>query len=149
MSPELLSRMEKCGYEEFYTTYHTSHRGFYINFETECLFGNKTQHLALLPTRELLAKNPFINIVNVSKVYKHLTNNNFWPMLQTLEAEDNLNEELAEKLDTLFLQACLHGKKCCRKRYKDWWCLPLAKACYKVQTLLSHLGCLKVGTPIA
>eukprot|EP00957_Ditylum_brightwellii_P156792 11933850-Ditylum_brightwellii.AAC.1 len=62
---------------------------------------------------------------------------------------EELQETLAEKLDVLLLQACLHGKKCCQKRQKDWWSLPLATAWYKVQILLLHLDCLNVGATVA
>eukprot|EP00957_Ditylum_brightwellii_P061249 4648346-Ditylum_brightwellii.AAC.1 len=36
-----------------------------------------------------------------------------------------------------------------QERCKDWWSLPLAKAKFHVQILLSHLGCLKSGAKIA
>jgi exonuclease III len=52
-SPQLASAVQKCGYEPFNFRFHTDHRAYYVDLDTETLFRSSTQKLAAYPTRIL------------------------------------------------------------------------------------------------
>ena len=74
-----------------------------------------------------------------------MSNNNFWVLSKKLENTDKVNHPLAERLDKLLIQACLLGEKKCKRRYLDWWSLPLIQAWSRVHILKVHLSKLQCG----
>ncbi len=65
VSISLVSAIRSIGYEPFQFRSKTDHRGLYVDFHTDLLFGNKTHRLANTPTRGSIRK--------TSKVAKRLS----------------------------------------------------------------------------
>ncbi len=61
ISPELTDAVSACGYESYHQRIKSDHRGFFLDFNTEILFGNETPALAPMSLRDFLSKNPANN----------------------------------------------------------------------------------------
>jgi hypothetical protein len=55
-SLEVFQAVDNCGYEPFNEHYLGDHRGYFIDFNSQKLFGNELNHLAALPFRDLRGK---------------------------------------------------------------------------------------------
>ena len=97
-----------------------------MDLDSTTLFGNATIALASLPYRDLRSKDYKSNTKYIQSVTSHLHNNNFYDNMQTLMKERD--DELAERLDKILSQACLHGEKQCRPRISLWWSKKLTQA---------------------
>jgi hypothetical protein len=56
VSLPLVSAIRSIGYEPFHLQSKTDHRGLYVDFVTDLLFGNETHHLANTPSRGINSK---------------------------------------------------------------------------------------------
>ena len=88
-SPQLASAVQKCGYESFNFRFHTDHRAYYVDLDTDTLFRSSTQKLAAYPTRILHSN----NVKQVTKYIKEkhalLTNCNAFNRAKQLTLPGN------------------------------------------------------------
>jgi hypothetical protein len=56
ITPDLLPAVQRCGYEPFQKRVTSDHRGLFLDFNTNLLFGNDTQPLGPLSMRDFTAK---------------------------------------------------------------------------------------------
>ena len=99
------------GYEPFHHRIQSDHRGFFIDFNTKALFKNNTSPLAPITSRGMHSENKKSNRLYLEKMYAHLTANNAFQMLNNLASEHNDSINIAEKLDSLIVQASLCTEK--------------------------------------
>jgi hypothetical protein len=112
----------------------------FLDLDTEILFGNKTQALASIPSRDIRSKDAKANTLFANTNYEHLEANNFFNNLETLLKYPLFDPILAEKLDNLLTQASLYGGTRCRKRRRAWWSqkvTTLRCQCHLLDRLLS------------
>jgi hypothetical protein len=106
---DLLGAVHLCGYEAFQANILSDHRGLFIDFSTEQLFGNRTLPLAPLAIRDINSKkahqiNPYSQRKNSFLITKQWFEN-----ISLLKADmdrGERNDELAEILFTDLMEAC-------------------------------------------
>ena len=140
ISPELTDAVISCGYEPFHKRIRSDHRGFFLDFNTNLLFGNKTPNLAPMAFRDFTAKNPANNTVYIKAKYAHLQQQNFFHHLAELEALPNGDHGKAERLDSILQQASEHAGRQLKRFRRPWWSLKLTKTRISTEILQSLLS---------
>jgi hypothetical protein len=114
------------GYKPFHYRTTSDRRCLFSDLDTEILFGHATIALGALPYRDLQSKDYKSNTKYIKSVSTHLNNNNFYDNMQTLMTKRD--DALAERLDNLLSQACLHGENQCCNQVSPWWSQKLTQA---------------------
>jgi hypothetical protein len=140
ISPELTEAVTECGYEPFHKRIKSDHRGFFIDFNTELLFGNTTPTLAPMALREFTSKNPANNSVYIQAKYAHLQEQQFFRHLAELQALPQGDNAKAERLDSMLCQASEHAGKQLTRYRRPWWSLKLTKQRVVTEILQSLLS---------
>jgi hypothetical protein len=115
--------IEEDGYEPFHYTTPTDHRGMYIDFNTDKLFGNKTNTMHSAKARLLNSKYPLGHKTYIQAAAGHARQHNVFKRLQTLIDNNKKDGNLIEKLDQTIGEYCDNGKRKCRKTRPEWWTL--------------------------
>jgi len=118
LSLELVDAVEFCGYEPFHSQVQSDHRGFYLDFSTNCLFGSATQALCPVTIRNFTSKNPSNNSTYISEKHFQLTQQGFFSQLTHLQSLPSGDHVLAEKLDTILREASFTAGKKIKCYYK-------------------------------
>ena len=126
ISPELILAVKKSGYNIFDQVIMTDHRGMYIDFDTELLFGSGDTKLANEKLRMVKAKDPYMVKEYIDKVHKYFDNHNFWSLHSSLMQSKSHNAIKAERVDKILLDAYINGEKSGKHRKHSWWSSPLA-----------------------
>ena len=93
----------------------------FLDLDTELLFGNRTQALASIPSRDIRSKDQKSNTIYINTKFEHMESNNFFKNLDQLISDPTSNRKQAEKLDKLLVQSAKCAGTACRKRRRDWW----------------------------
>jgi hypothetical protein len=118
VSPELLPDIWKQGYNQFDQLLVTDHRGMFIDFDTEMLFGNGDLKLANKKMRYIRAKDPYMVKEYINYMYEYLENQIFWQLHSQLISKKQLDVELAERVDKILTNASLVAESKCKFRKK-------------------------------
>jgi hypothetical protein len=121
VSISIVSAIRSIGYEPFHFWFKTDHRGLYVDFHTDLLFGNETHRLANTPTRG-------INWIDINSCetfieanYSHCSENNLFTNLSTLIQSGQWDDNAIETFHQLIGAAGAHAEKKCKKRRRPWW----------------------------
>jgi hypothetical protein len=136
VSPELTDAVTECGYEPFHQRIKSDHRGFFLDFDTELLFGNSTPTLAPMSSRDFTSKNPANNSQYIIAKHAHLEEQDFFRHLAELQALPTGDHAKAERLDSMLRQASEHAGKQLKRFRRPWWSLKLTKQ--RVTTEILH-----------
>jgi hypothetical protein len=121
----------KCGFESPGYRLQGDHRGFFVDFITDRLFGNVTPALAS-PASRHISSNDRANCARfVAAKYKYLQEHNWFQRMQLLDPnnpESPANPEVAEALDNDWLRASKFAENQCSFRPAVPYSTPLAKA---------------------
>jgi hypothetical protein len=131
-----------CGYQPFNETFLSDHRGYFVDFDYQKLFGNELQRLEAQPFRDVRGKDKTSVTQYVETKDAYLVEHNFYPRIQQLRQLEAPDPELAEKLDRDWERASKTAGKKARKSRKTWWSSTLAKVRQEsnlYRTLLSML----------
>ena len=144
-SPEVAHALLSCGYEPFNYRYHTDHRAYFLDLDTQLLFGATIQPLAKFSDRILHSN----NIRQVTKYiqikHKMLSACNAFERGNRLEHPDD-RHQFAERLDKDVLRCSVSAEKRL-KRYKEpAWSIELAEGRKKVSILNKALSMAKTRT---
>ena len=90
------------------------HRNMVIDFDSERLFGNATQVLGPIASRDFTSKDKSLNRNYIVHKYKFLVEHNFPQRLERLK--QSWNPRLAERLDKDFQRAGEHASQKCVKK---------------------------------
>ena len=129
------SSVKNAGYEPFHHRIQSDHRGFYIDFATKALFKNLTSPLAPIASRGLHSENRKSNRLYMEKMYAHLTANNAFKMMTDLAHATNDSIRIAEKIDSLIVQASLCAEKHASIPFRP----PQSKQIYKARVQYNNL----------
>ena len=122
-SRELHSSIENTGVLQF-GTWKGVHRPFFIDFNTENLFGEAHPPLAQAAMRTFIASNPATNRKHPNAVCGHLDSNKGRQKMLNVKAMVDKNDacsnhRMAESLDNIVHQKAESGKKKCQCKEKD------------------------------
>lgn len=106
-----------CGYESFNFRYHTDHRAYFVDINTNILFGSNIQPLAKFSDRILHSNNIRQTTKYIQLKHKMLTACNAFARGNQLENPDD-RHTFAERLDADILRCSLSAEKKLRK-YKE------------------------------
>ena len=101
-------------YEPFGHRTKGDHRSFMIDFNTVSLFGNDTQPLGSIATREFTSKDRSANRIYMQQKYKYLTQHNFEARLKAVK--ESFDPTMAEQLDRDFQRSGKVAAKRCKKK---------------------------------
>jgi hypothetical protein len=91
--------LRSCGYEAFNERFPTDHRAYYFDFDTDILFGNKTQTLAPLSLRILNSNNAEQVTQYIKLKYQYLESRHAFDRAVQLTLPGD-RHAFAERLDT-------------------------------------------------
>lgn len=148
VSPDLVDAVQYCGYEPFQMRVQSDHRGLFIDFNTQLLFGNDTQPLGPAAYRDFSAKCPSDNSTYISAKHAHLTQQGFFKHLARLQALPHGDHLLAERLDSNLCAASETASKRVKRFYKPWWSLEITKARANVDLLRRQMSGFKTNTDV-
>jgi hypothetical protein len=109
------------GYEPFHYTTPTDHRGIYIDFYTDQLFGNSTNPLPAAQYRQLQSKYPNCRKTYVVEAAAHGKAHTLFSRLRHLLESKERDDALIESLDNLLGECCTVGETRCTKARRPWW----------------------------
>jgi len=101
ISPELLPAVAACGYKPFYSNILSDHRGVFIDFHTNQLFGNTIIPLAPQQLRDISTKRVHQVAPYIKYKYQHLLDHNWFNKIKELRLSHERGQpdhEAAEKL---------------------------------------------------
>lgn len=126
--------ISRCGYEAFNSRYPSDHRGLYIDFDIDKLFGTALHHLAKHQPRMLQSKN--VNQVTdyIRRKHQWMTQHNIFARVKKLSRPRD-QHQLAERLDKDLVAASLFAEAKTRKMAEPMWSNALATARKRVQLL--------------
>ena len=136
--------MEHSGYEAFNARMSSDHRGYFLDFNTELLFGSATQTLANRATRGLSATNAVQVTAYIRHKHEILVNCNAFERAQKLHQSCD-RHAYAERLDSDILNASLAAEKRLPHFDEPAWSRDLALSRQKVALLKKQLSALKTG----
>jgi chorismate mutase len=93
----------------------------FIDFNTDKLFGNKTNTMQIAKARLLNSKYPLERKTYIQAAADHARQHNLLERLQTLMDTNERDDALIEKLDHIIGECCDNGEKKCRKTQPEWW----------------------------
>jgi len=136
--------IQECGYEQFNFRFHTDHRPFYMDFDTQKLFGSPTQQLCKLAERGLQSRNVTQITKYIAEKHRMLTEINAFNRAQRLDIPGD-RHKFAEKLDKDVVHRSLAAEKRTSKYGEPMWSQKLIAARKKVSILSKLLSMHKTG----
>ncbi|KAI2498326.1 hypothetical protein MHU86_16196 [Fragilaria crotonensis] len=126
-TPNIINSVTKAGYEAFNAKYSTDHRAYYVDFNTDQLFGTQIQPLAKFEPRVLKSNNLKQVTAYIRAKHKHLEEHNIFERIRRLEIPRN-RHQLAERIDKDVVAASLSAEKSIPRFDKPQWSVGLAQA---------------------
>ncbi|KAI2506424.1 hypothetical protein MHU86_8050 [Fragilaria crotonensis] len=132
------------GYESFNARLSSDHRGYFLDFDTQKLFGSLTPDLATSARRMLKANNPHQVTAYINKMYELLQEHNAFARGKRLTFLGN-RHQFAERLDRDLLAASLAAEASIPQFGEHAWSAELSMARRRVQYLKKCLSITKSG----
>ena len=132
------------GYEPFNQRIHSDHRGYFLDFNTEILFGMDTPSLARQESRMLQSWNVQQVTAYIRHKYDLLEKQNAFNRGYWLTILGN-RHAFAERLDKDVLDASLNAEKHTFRYREPAWSIELAEACKSVRILSKTLSAIRTG----
>jgi hypothetical protein len=123
ISRDLSPAVTAVGYELFHHASATDHRGMYIDFYTNQLFGNNTKQLKSAQSRHLNSKYPLGRKTYIQAASDHTHDQNLFAHLQPLLDGKHCEDALLERLDQIMTECCALAERKCQKTRSEWWML--------------------------
>jgi hypothetical protein len=121
ISQELGPAVTAVGYEPFQYTLPTDHRGIFIDFRLDQLFGGAHNPLPAAKHRKLQSKYPECRKTYIEAAFTHGQAHNLFDRLRHLLTSKQRNDLLIETLDYLLDECCTIGEKRCTKTRGEWF----------------------------
>jgi hypothetical protein len=97
------------------------HRGIYIDFYTDKLFGDAHNRLPAAKFRKLQSKYTECRKIYITAAHVHGQTHNLFGRLRDLLQSKTQDDALIETLDTLLGECCAIGEQCSTKTRAAWW----------------------------
>ncbi|KAI2499205.1 hypothetical protein MHU86_15303 [Fragilaria crotonensis] len=136
--------LRSCGYEAFNERYPTDHRAYFFDFDTDVLFGNKTQTLAPSSLRILKSNNAEQVTQYIKLKYEYLKSRNAFDRASQLKMPGN-RHAFAERLDSDVLKASLDAEHNTKQFREPEWSVALSQARRKLSILRKCLSMYRTG----
>ncbi|KAI2490363.1 hypothetical protein MHU86_24203 [Fragilaria crotonensis] len=143
-SAHICNALVRAGYDAFNNGIATDHRGYFMDFRTDILFGSETQTLVTRTRRELSSSNRKQVTAYIRRKHDLLTKCNAFERLLRLQNPGD-RHMFAERLDQDLLDASLNAEKDLPKFLEPAWSVELAQARKKKLILAKQLTALKTG----
>lgn len=143
-SAQVSRALRRCGYEAFSARFHSDHRGYHLDFDTEILFGTDTQRLAERQPRILASNNVHQVTAYISRKHALLEQHNVFQRAQRLHHPGN-RHKFAEKLDKDIVAASLASELSLPRFDTPDWSVELAQARRHVIVLSKALSEFRTG----
>lgn len=143
-SAHICKALVRAGYDAFNNGIATDHRGYFMDFRTDILFGSETQTLVTRTRRELSSSNRKQVTAYIRRKHELLTKCNAFERLLRLQNPGD-RHMFAERLDHDLLDASLNAEKDLPKFLEPAWSVELAQARKKKLILAKQLTALKTG----
>jgi hypothetical protein len=95
----------------------------YIDFNTDKLFGNKTNTMLSAKAQLLNSKYPLGRKTYIQAAADYARQHNIFERLQNLMDNNERDDDLIEKFDQTIGECCDTGERKCRKTRPEWWTL--------------------------
>jgi endonuclease/exonuclease/phosphatase (EEP) superfamily protein YafD len=126
MSSTPAAAVVRGGYEPPGFRFFGDHRGLFLDFATDKLFGDITPILASPASRILVSSDKENCARYIEAKYRYLQDHNWFQRLETLSKDPSPNHQIAEVLDFEWLRASKHGENACTSRLPFPYSTPLA-----------------------
>ena len=133
-SARVATTVRHCGYEAFHHRVHTDHRAYYVDFDSNSLFGTQLQELARHAGRGLHANNVRQVTAYIKRKHALLITQNAFARAERLTATGN-RHRFAERLDRNVLHASLAAENSVNSFREPAWSVALAQARKRVALL--------------
>ena len=143
-SPSIAAALKRAGYEAFNSRLVSDHRGYYMDFDTQLLFGSITQTLSSKQNRGLHSNHPSQVTMYIRRKHELLTACNAFQRAAQLNHPGN-RHGFAERLDRDMLQASLSAEKALPKLAEPAWSLELVRARRLAVLLTKQLSALRTS----
>lgn len=143
-TPGVARAVHSCGYEPFNFRFCTDHRAYFLDFQTDTLFGSPTQTLVHHSTRILQSNNVKQVTRYINTKHQLLSNCNAFNRGNQL-SKAGIRHEFAERLDSDVLRNSLAAEHQLQRYREHPWSLELAQARRKVAFLSKVLSMLRTG----
>jgi hypothetical protein len=148
MSHTPAAAVRHCGYEPPTYRFQGDHRGFFLDFDTDKLFGNTTPVLAQPASRNIVSSDRQNCAYYVEAKYKYLQDHRWFQRMASLSEESAPDHALAESLDRDWLRASLHAEKKCTSRPPFPYSVALASLRKRRRALQILITAFKRNRPI-
>jgi endonuclease/exonuclease/phosphatase family metal-dependent hydrolase len=143
-SDRVAMAVQACGYEPFNYRFHSDHRAYFIDLNTELLFGSATQQLSQ-PSNRILHSN------NIKQVTRYIEEKH--ALLQSCNAFARAEQlslpgerhQFAERLDADVLRMSIIAERRTQRFREPAWSVELARARHRVSILSKALTMAKTG----
>ena len=142
----VMQSLVRACYEPFkQRTTRGDHRSIVLDFQMNMLFGNETQPLGPIATREFTTKDLASNRQYINAKHEYLVQHNFATRLQRLN--EDWNPEALERLDSDFQRAGKHAaNSCIRKPRNVAYVKQLSRLRKHKNILLKSISQIRLGT---
>ena len=140
----LSATVQACGYEAFNYRFHTDHRAYFIDFDTESLFGSATQPLPPCSLRRLHSNNIKQVTQYIKEKHALLSSCNAFARGDQL-TQPGERHQFAERLDTDVLRMSITAERRTQQFRDPPWSIELAKARHRVSVLSKALTMARTG----
>ena len=148
MSHNPATAVRHCGYEPPGFRFQGDHRGFFLDFDTDKLFGNTTPILAPPASRNIVSSDRQNCARYVEAKYKYLKDHRWFQRLSSIGQDSPPNHQLAESLDRDWLRASLHAENKCTSRPAYPYSVALANLRQRKRALQTLITAFKRHRPM-
>ncbi|KAI2490946.1 hypothetical protein MHU86_23634 [Fragilaria crotonensis] len=142
-SPAVGDAVISAGYEAFNAHIVSDHRGFYLDFDSNALFGSDTQQLVSAEKRDLSSNNTQQVTEYIREKYRILFHHHNAFVRSVQLTQPGNRHAFAERLDQDVLTASLAAAAKVKKFGEPAWSVELAEARKQVVVLKKHLSALR------
>ncbi|KAI2509161.1 hypothetical protein MHU86_5280 [Fragilaria crotonensis] len=142
-SPAVSDAVISAGYEAFNAHIVSDHRGFYLDFDSNVLFGSDTQKLVSAEKRDLSSNNTQQVTEYIREKYRILFHHHNAFVRSAQLTQPGNRHAFAERLDQDVLTASLAAAAKVKKFGEPAWSVELAEARKQVVVLKKHLSALR------
>jgi hypothetical protein len=143
-SDRIAIAVQACGYEAFNYRFHTDHRAYFIDLNTELLFGSPTQPLSQFSSRILHSNNIKQVTSYIKEKHALLLSCNAFARAEQL-SKPGERHQFAERLDADVLRMSIIAERRIRRFREPPWSVELAQTRHRVSTLSKALTMAKTG----
>jgi len=123
--------LQKCGYHPFFLLFHSDHRSFFLDFDSDSLFHMPAPKSAPNFPRKLQTNNKRQVLKYISLKFDYLQKHHAFQLADKLHTQGN-HTKLSERLDKTLVQASLYAENKLQRLPKFFWSVEIQNCRRKV-----------------